>query len=364
MLGGMAVGQGQQGAQIGQSLGQMSTNPGAVGAYMNPYIQNVLAPQQQLLNQQYGIAGTQAAGQATGSGAFGGSRNALQQNLNAQNQMLAQNQLSSSAYNTAYTNAQNQMNAATQAALTGNAQAQSGINAGLTAANQAGQLGLAGTQQGLTAANQYGQLGIAGANAGLAGVNAAQAGYNLAGQQASNLANIGTQQLAAQQGILGLQNQFGTQQQQQQQNVINQAMQNYATAQQYPMSQLTQLKNLISGLPMTDTTATQQNAAASPISQLAGLGTTGIAGLGMYNALNQSDIRTKENIELVGLLPNGLPLYEFDYKPEFKANAGYGRYRGVMAQDVENIAPEAVGIMENGYKGVNYNLIGIEMETV
>ena len=85
--------------------------------------------------------------------------------------------------------------------------------------------------------------------------------------------------------ILGLQNQFGTQQQQQAQNIINQAMQNYQTGQQYPLQQLGQLKSLISGLPTTDVTTTQQQAAPSTASQLAGLGTAGIAGLGLYNAM-------------------------------------------------------------------------------
>jgi hypothetical protein len=80
-----------------------------------------------------------------------------------------------------------------------------------------------------------------------------------------------------------MQNTFGGQQQQQQQNVINQGMQNYQTAQQYPMTQLGQLKNLISGFGTTDTTTTQQQAAPSGVSQLAGLGTAGLGALGMYN---------------------------------------------------------------------------------
>jgi hypothetical protein len=70
--------------------------------------------------------------------------------------------------------------------------------------------------------------------------------------------------------------------------------------------------------------------------------------------MNQSDIRTKENIELVGKLPNGLGWYEFEYKPEFKANAGYGRYRGVMAHEVEEFKPEAVVTRPDGIKMVDY----------
>ena len=72
-----------------------------------------------------------------------------------------------------------------------------------------------------------------------------------------------------------------------------------------------------------------------------------------------SDIRTKENIELVGYLSNGLPVYDYDYKPEFKDHelAGHGRFRGVMAQDVQKVIPEAIITMPDGYMAVNYNLI-------
>ena len=283
MYGQAGYGQGQQGAAIGQSLGQQSTNPNSVSAYMNPYIQNSLNPQLQLLGQQTGIAGAAQQGAATSAGAFGGSRSALANSLTQQTGQLAAQQAIGQGYNTAYTNAMSQMNAANQAALAGNAQAQTGINQGLAGAQQAGQLGMAGTAQGLQGAQQAGQLGISGAQAGLSGVNAQQAGYGLANQTAGTLGNLGTSQLAAQQGIAGLQNTYGTQQQQNQQNVINQAMQNYQTAQAYPMQQLAQLKALSTGLPMTDVTTTQQAATPSTLGTLAGLGT---AGVGIAGALS------------------------------------------------------------------------------
>jgi len=72
----------------GQNLQSQLTNPNAMSQYMNPYLQNTLAPSMQLLNQQYGQQAAQEQGAATGAGAFGGSREALQQGLNQQNQML------------------------------------------------------------------------------------------------------------------------------------------------------------------------------------------------------------------------------------------------------------------------------------
>jgi hypothetical protein len=70
-----------------------------------------------------------------------------------------------------------------------------------------------------------------------------------------------------------------------------------------------------------------------------------------------SDIRVKENIELIGQLPSGLNVYNFEYKPEFKDLAGHGAFTGVMAQEVEKVIPKAVVTMANGYKAVNYSLI-------
>jgi hypothetical protein len=72
-----------------------------------------------------------------------------------------------------------------------------------------------------------------------------------------------------------------------------------------------------------------------------------------------SDERMKENIRFKKKLPNGLRLYEFEYKKQFKGIAGHGRYLGFMAQDVEKLYPNAVKIESNGYKSINYSLIGI-----
>jgi len=92
----------------------------------------------------------------------------------------------------------------------------------------------------------------------------------------------------------------------------------------------------------------------------AGIGSAigGIAAIGarFIPGIPGSDIRMKENIEVVGMLPNGLYIYEFDYKPEFKnkSYAGHGRFRGVMAHEVERIIPDAVFMTTDGYKAVDY----------
>ena len=70
-----------------------------------------------------------------------------------------------------------------------------------------------------------------------------------------------------------------------------------------------------------------------------------------------SDIRAKENIKLIDKLPSGLNIYTFEYKREFKDVAGHGKFTGVMAQEAEQIIPEAVVTLSNGYKAVDYSLI-------
>jgi len=50
---------------------------------------------------------------------------------------------------------------------------------------------------------------------------------------------------------------------------------------------LANMSNLLRGLPMQSTTVQGYQAAPSAISQIGGLGTAGIAGLGLYNAMNK-----------------------------------------------------------------------------
>lgn len=225
-----------QAANAGTNYNMMATSPTAMGAFMNPYVNAALAPQLAELNRQGQIAATQAAGQATSAGAFGGTRGQLMQSEAQRNALMAQQQALGQGYNQAYNQAQQAMQ----------------YGAGL---------GLQGQQAGLQGLGQVGQL-------------------------AGQLGALGGQQLAAQQGIIGLQNQMGAQQQQQQQNIINQAIQNYATAQQFPMMQLGTMMDLVRGTPTQITGTQTYQAPPSPISQLAGLGTAGIAGLGLYNAMN------------------------------------------------------------------------------
>lgn len=102
----------------------------------------------------------------------------------------------------------------------------------------------------------------------------------------------------------------------------------------------------------------QANAAATKLmaaeSQGMGqfFGTVIGAGLkyGLGGGIAPSDRRLKKNIIKIGELPNGLNLYEFEF---LWSNE---RVRGVMADEVEKVMPEAVG-ERLGFKTVNYGMV-------
>ena len=91
---------------------------------------------------------------------------------------------------------------------------------------------------------------------------------------------------------------------------------------------------------------TQQQATASQYQAAGSLATAGL----MFAFA--SDRRLKTDIERVGFMDNGLPIYRFRYK------SGGPFVFGVMADEVEKVKPEAVakGVF-GGYDGVRYDLL-------
>lgn len=271
--GAMGAGLGQTAAGAGARYAQQATNAADVQAYMNPYLQASLAPQLQLVNQQFGIQNAANQAQATQQGAFGGGRQALMQGLNQQNRALATNQLVSQGYNQAFNQAQQAQ--------------QFGANLGL---------------QGL-------QAGMQGVGLGLQGVQGAQNAYNLGLQGSGLLTNIGQAQHAQEMAIANAQLQAGGLQQQQQQNITNQAIQNYATAQQYPQQQLAFMNSMLRGLPLQTSTVQQYQAAPSMTSQAAGLG---VAGLGAYQLMKAEGGQIKEKKFAAGGIASGVSKDKLD----------------------------------------------------
>ncbi len=71
----------------------------------------------------------------------------------------------------------------------------------------------------------------------------------------------------------------------------------------------------------------------------------------------RSDMRLKHDIVLLGRLDDGLGYYRFVY------NGGHTAYVGVMAQQVQTVAPEAVTRGPDGYMRVSYDRLGLPFET-
>jgi hypothetical protein len=68
-----------------------------------------------------------------------------------------------------------------------------------------------------------------------------------------------------------------------------------------------------------------------------------------------SDVRLKDNITKVGSLDNGINLYTWEWNDEGKRLANNTPAYGVIAQEVQEVMPEAVTRGDHGYLMVNYS---------
>jgi hypothetical protein len=262
-----SLGLGAMAAGSGDRYAQQATNPAATQAYMNPYLQASLQPALQEVQRQYDITGTQQMGNASRSGAFGGSREALMAAENQRNKNIAMNQMIGQGYNNAFQQAQQAQ--------------QFGANLGLQGL-QAGQQGV----QGAVGAGQYGLAGL-----------------GQAGASASTLGQLGQTQFGQEQAANQAMLAAGTQQQQLQQKALDIDYQKYQSQLNYPYQQLGFMSDLLRGLPLTQqSTSMYQN--PSMVSQAAGLGTAGMGMYGMYNMMNKAEggqIKGGDGLDALGM---------------------------------------------------------------
>jgi len=196
---------------------------------MNPYMDNVVARQQQDATRQAAIAGQAQQAQAARSGAFGGSGDYLMRGQAAGNLARQKGDIQAQGLNTAYNQAMQQYNTQNQQ----NAQQQ-----------------------------QYG------AGLGLQGLQ-------MANQSAQNLGTLGGLQYQQNMGINQMQNQYGLQQQAQVQQDLTNKYQDYLNAQNYPYKQLGFMSDMVRGLPLSSQSTQSmypQAPAPSTVQTLAGLG--------------------------------------------------------------------------------------------
>ena len=125
--------------------------------------------------------------------------------------------------------------------------------------------------------------------------------------------------------------------------------------------QTVNLANLLGGLAGLGTSTTFQNQSsgftssafpggASPFQQAVGA----VGAVAPFF----SDIRLKTNIKQVGKLDNGIKLYTWKWTAEAKKIVGDQAEYGVLADEVQEIMPEAVSRGSDGYLRVNYAAVG------
>ena len=210
-----------QAAGLGGQYAQMAQDPRAMQGYMSPYMQNVVDYQKSQALRDYQIASPMRARQAVGAGAFGGSRQAIME-AEAQRSLGSQLQgITATGSQKAFEDAQRQQQFGAQ-------------------------LGLQGLQTGLQGLGQVGQMG-------------------------ATLGQLGSQQQAADIARQNQMSAMGKQQQDLEQQKINQAIQNYAIQQQYPMMQLGFMSNMLRGLPLQAQTTQLYQAQPSTTQQAVGL---------------------------------------------------------------------------------------------
>jgi hypothetical protein len=235
------------------------TDPNMATNYMSPYMQNVVDVQSQQARRQADIAAQTQQAQAARSGAFGGARDYIsraQGNADLQRTLAG---IQATGSQNAYQQGMQQFNAeqgAGQAAANLNAQ-QGQYGAGL---------GLQGLQTALTSANTLG--------------------------------NLGGQQYTQNMGATTLQNQFGAQQQQQVQGMLNNQYQDFLNSQNYPYKQLGFMSDMLRGLPLTQQSASIYQPTPGFAQQAVGLGTAALGASKLFAEGGMADSRPAGLAEL------------------------------------------------------------------
>jgi len=405
------------------------TDKGTAASYMSPYMANVLDLQNKELERQAGIASNVRNAQAAKAGAFGGSRQGIENAEANRNLAMMKNANAAQGMQQAYGQAMQQFNAEQGYGLQGQiANQQAGLTVGqqnlganlgvqqlktqtgtqvdlanlankqqTELANQAlkGQYGLtqgqfdqganmqtsaqaqqaalanaaaksAASQFGAAAGNQASLANSAASNqaylANAAAANAAKqftAGQNLASAQtaaqyglaadqlslqaAGQLGALGSQELQAQQGIYGLQNQVGAQQQGLEQQKLNQAQQDYANEQQYPLMQLGTMSNMLRGLPMQAQTTQQYQAQPNLLTQAVGAAGTGAA---LYNAFNPSKTGASGGLPSEFKYSKGGGIMSYDIGGEIESDLESMDEEGLQKQLKESSSPSVKRIAQ------------------
>ena len=273
---------GQLGA-IGQEIataGAQTYDAQTAARYANPYEDQVISGALTDLREAYGQTQQSMNASAVGAGAFGGSRQGIQNVLGAERFIDSAGDTSARLRQAGF---------------------ESGANRFMQ--DRATQLG------------------------------AAQSQINALGQTSAGLAGFGAQARGIEQAGLA------------------EGYRDFIEEREYGAGQVKQMIGALSGAPIRSYGEERSGytgvpvTSASPFAQVAGAVTTGMA---------LSDMRLKEDINLVGKSPSGINIYTFKYKGNDK------KYQGVMAHQVPHVST----VNDDGYLMVDYNKLDVQFKEV
>tara|TARA_R110000824_G_scaffold288095_4_gene476106 strand:- start:261 stop:1610 length:1350 start_codon:yes stop_codon:yes gene_type:complete len=312
-------------------------DPSMAQNFFNPYEDQVVQQTLEDIGRQSAQADIGLRDQAVSAGAFGGSRGRITQEELARQTGRGAAEAVSGIRSAGFGQAQNQAQQAFEQQR-GAQQGLASMQAGL--GGQQAQLGQALGGLGQLSAGLSGQFGQIGG--GLAGLG--QQSQSQLGSQVNMLNQLGQQGQATQQAALSRQ---------------------FAGANQLagePMQRLMQGQQLLAGMPTGQISGGTQGSAYQPqsyqkpsaFSQL--LGAAGTAAGAYFGA--QSDVDLKTNIKKVGELEPGVGWYTWDWNDKAKElHVDSEPTEGVLAQEVLEVRPDAVKVIDNGYYAVDYGKI-------
>jgi len=162
-------------------------------------------------------------------------------------------------------------------------------------------------------------------------LQSAQSQIGALGQSAAGLAGFGTQARGIEQAGLA------------------EGYRDFIEEREYAGGQVKQMIGALSGAPIRSYGEERSGSVGTPV---AGPSTFGQVA-GAFTAYN-SDIRLKDDINLIGKSPSGINIYTFKYKGDDK------KYQGVMAHQV----PHASIVNDEGYLMVDYNKLDVEFKEI
>jgi len=180
-----------------------------------------------------------------------------------------------------------------------------------------------------------------------------QAGFEsganrFAQDRAAQMSGATTQLGALQSASAGLAG-FGTQARGIEQAGLSEGYRDFIEEREFGGNQVKQMIGALSGAPIRSYGEERTGYTTTPV---AGPSTFGQVA-GAFTAYN-SDIRLKDDINLIGKSPSGINIYTFRYKGDDK------KYQGVMAHQVPHVST----VNDDGYLMVDYNKLDVQFKEV